>query len=163
MLPILAPLIATLAEQGLGMIGNAILAKGKDVVEDKLGVKIPDDPKKLTPELLQQLQIRQMEHEEFLVGAQLEEMKLAATDTKSARDMNAAIATSAEASWLSKNIVPIIALVVIVGGGVILGFHKDPEVRIVAGNLMMLVLGFYFGTSLGSVKANQLLRDQARK
>lgn len=72
----LAPLLTELAKNGLSMIGDAILSKGKDVVEEKLGVKIPDDPKKLTPELLQQLTIRQMEHEEFLVSARLEEKKL---------------------------------------------------------------------------------------
>ena len=77
--------------------------------------------------------------------------------------MNTAISTSADASWLSKNIVPILALIVIVGGMSVLTFHHETEVRITVGNLMMLVLGFYFGTSLGSVKASQLLRDQVKK
>ena len=163
MIPLLAGVLTTLASNGLGMLANAIQAKGKEVIEEKLGVKIPDDPAKLTPELLQQLQIKQMEHEEFLVTSNLEEQKLAAGDTKSARDMNTAISTSADASWLSKNIVPILALIVIVGGMAVLTFHHETEVRITVGNLMMLVLGFYFGTSLGSVKASQLLRDQVKK
>lgn len=93
MLPLLAPLLATLAQQGLSVLGNAIMAKGKDVIEEKIGVKIPDDPAKLTPELLQQLQIRQMEHEEFLIDAgirqrdqEIREYGIQVDDTKSARE-----------------------------------------------------------------------------
>lgn len=94
----ISALVQTLAENGLSMVGNAILAKGKDVVEEKLGVKIPDDPKALTPELLQQLQIKQMEHEEFLLEAglkkqalELEEFKVQVDDTKSARERDTAM------------------------------------------------------------------------
>jgi hypothetical protein len=47
MLPILASLLGSLAENGLGLLSSAIQAKGKDVVEKTLGVKIPDNP---TPE-----------------------------------------------------------------------------------------------------------------
>lgn len=95
---LLAPLLATLAQQGLSLVGNAIFAKGKDAVEQKLGVKIPDDPAKLTPELLQQLQIRQMEHEEFLVDAgirqrdqEIREYGIQIDDTKSARERDMAM------------------------------------------------------------------------
>lgn len=149
----LAGLVSILAKNGLSMLGNAVLAKGKEVIEEKIGVKIPDTEEGFTSEKLGELAKAQMEHQEFLVEA-------AVKDTASARAMNTAISTSADASSLSKNIVPILALIVTVGGGLILSLHSETEVRITAGNLMMLVLGFYFGTSLGSVRANQLLRDQ---
>jgi hypothetical protein len=95
---LLAPLLAKLAENGLEMVGNAIMAKGKEVVEEKLGVKIPDNPEKLTPELIQELQIRKMEHEEFLIDAgirqrdqEIQEYAIQVDDTKSARDRDAAM------------------------------------------------------------------------
>ena len=44
MLPILASLLGSLAENGLGLLSSAIQAKGKEVVENTLGVKIPDAP-----------------------------------------------------------------------------------------------------------------------
>lgn len=153
------PILAALAEQGLGMLANAVLAKGKDVVEEKLGVKIPDDPKALTPELVAQLQSKQMEHEEFLMNVALEEKKVDYAEMANARDREVKLNESDKASQLSKNITSILALVIVVGGLLILSFHGDTEVRIVVGNLMMLVLGYYFGTSMGSTKAQQTLRD----
>lgn len=160
-------LLGWLAQQGLGLLKGAVEAKGKEVVEDLIGVKLPTAADALTPELAVKLKELEYTHEEKLLEfsikrqeLNLEEQRLAASDTDSARKQNMTISTSADASWLSKNIVPIIALIVIVGGGLILYFHPETEVRITAGNLMMLVLGFYFGTSLGSVKANQKLRDQ---
>jgi hypothetical protein len=44
MIPIVASLLGSLAENGLGLLSSAIQAKGKEVVEKTLGVKIPDDP-----------------------------------------------------------------------------------------------------------------------
>jgi hypothetical protein len=47
MIPIVASLLGSLAENGLGLLSSALQAKGKEVVEKTLGVKIPDNP---TPE-----------------------------------------------------------------------------------------------------------------
>ena len=47
MIPIIGALLGTLAENGLGLLSSAIQAKGKEVVENTLGIKIPDNP---TPE-----------------------------------------------------------------------------------------------------------------
>jgi hypothetical protein len=44
MIPIVASLLGTLAQNGLGLLSSAIQAKGKQVVENTLGVKIPDAP-----------------------------------------------------------------------------------------------------------------------
>lgn len=72
----LAPLLLELARNGLGTLASAIQAKGKEVVEETLGVKIPDSPQALTPELLHQLQLKQMEHEEFLIDAAIRREEL---------------------------------------------------------------------------------------
>jgi hypothetical protein len=44
MIPIVASLLGSLAENGLGLLSSALQAKGKEVVEKTLGVKIPDNP-----------------------------------------------------------------------------------------------------------------------
>ena len=44
MIPIVASLLGTLAQNGLGLLSSAIQAKGKEVVENALGVKISDNP-----------------------------------------------------------------------------------------------------------------------
>jgi len=44
MIPIVGALLGTLAESGLTLLSSAIQAKGKDVVEKTLSLKIPDNP-----------------------------------------------------------------------------------------------------------------------
>ena len=46
------PLIQTLLTNGLGLVANAVMAKGKEFVEDKLGVKLAPD---MTPEQIAQI------------------------------------------------------------------------------------------------------------
>ena len=58
MIPIAGALLSTLAESGLNLLSSALQAKGKDVVEKTLGVKIPDNPSPADVEKLRQLQDR---------------------------------------------------------------------------------------------------------
>lgn len=102
-------LFAALAKAGLGLLGNAVLAKGKQVIEDKIGIKIPDDPAALQdPAVVKELQQAQFAHEEFLVEAALREKELEIEAEKAGQqqvterwkfDMSSD-------SWLSKNIRP---------------------------------------------------------
>lgn len=92
-----------------------------------------------------------------------ESLKAVLADTQSARQRESDIATSANAPMLNKVITPILALVVTVGGGVMLWYSQDADTKMAIVGLMTLVLGYYFGTSLGSTRANQLFRDMARK
>lgn len=141
------PIVAGLLAQGLNLVGNAVLAKGKEWVEEKTGVKLAPD---MSPEELAKLRQYELEHEEELQRLQLEENRLTYEDTKSARDMNTRINESSNATWLSKNIPAILALVVVVGGGVVLTTTNQADVRTAVVGLMTLVLGFYFGTSSSS-------------
>jgi len=70
---ILTPLLGN----GLNLVANAVLAKGKKVVEEKLGVELKPD---MSPEDLAKIQIAQMEHEEELLKLRLEEDKLDLAD-----------------------------------------------------------------------------------
>ena len=69
LMPIIQPLLAN----GLNLVANAVMAKGKKVVEDKLGVELKPD---MSSEDLAKIQIAQMEHEEELMRLRLEEDKL---------------------------------------------------------------------------------------
>jgi len=104
---LLAPLLATLAEKGLSLIGNAILAKGKDVIEDKLGVNIENAL--VSEEGLFKLKQLETDHEEFLIEAaqrqaelELEEIRIGDENTAGARHMNEVIQDSEHASYVSK-------------------------------------------------------------
>lgn len=141
------PIVAGLLAQGLNLVGNAVLAKGKEWVEEKTGVRLAPD---MPPEELTKLRQFELEHEEELQRLQLEENRLTYEDTKPARDMNTRINESANATWLSKNVPAILALVVIIGGGVVLTTTSQADVRTAVVGLMTLVLGFYFGTSNSS-------------
>lgn len=151
--PLLIPVLTTLATKGLDLIGSAILAKGKDVVEKELGVNIDDALK--TEEGTEQLRMAQMTHEEKLLELALSDKKLdqdyfrlEVADADSARKREVAIIENAEhAGWLNTNLVPIMALLVIIGGGWMLSVNSDTDVKFAVTGMMTLVLGYYFGKS----------------
>ncbi len=150
--PLLIPILTTLASKGLDLIGSAILAKGKDVVEKELGVSIEDEL--ATPEGTLQLKDLQLKHEEKLLEIALEEKKLDQSyfglevqDADSARKREVAIATNQEAGWLNQNLVPILALIVVLGGGGLLFNTDRADLSIAIVGMMTMVLGYYFGKS----------------
>ena len=57
-------LIAPLLAQGLSLIGNAVMAKGKEWVEERTGVKIQPN---MSDEDLLRLRQYEMDHEEELL------------------------------------------------------------------------------------------------
>lgn len=105
-------LLAPLLSQGLSLIGNAVMAKGKDWVEEKTGVKL-DGP--LSDADAMKLKQYEMDHEEELLRLRIEEKKLgideltvmlraAANEDNNVSDRWKADMTSD--SWLSKNVRP---------------------------------------------------------
>ena len=169
---LLAPLLAKLAQEGLGMLGNAILAKGKDVVEDKLGVKIPDDPAKLTPELLQQLQIRTMEHEEFLIDAtirqrdqEIREYGIQVDDTKSARERDAEMMKAgyrnsrANTMLAGAGVAVVVILFLVIYNSPMDDFEKS-ILTLILGRVLGYVdqgFNFEFGTTRSSAKKDETI------
>ena len=105
---IFGALLKGLAAQGLSTLGNALLAKGKEAVEEKLGVKIPDKAEDLTPEVVARLREATMKHEEFLVDAQIRQAELdikAEQGQEEERTKRWQMDMQSD-SWLSKNIRP---------------------------------------------------------
>ena len=149
---LLAPLLA----QGLSLLGNAVLAKGKDWVQEKTGVDL-DQP--LSAEDVLRLKQYEMDHEEELLRLRVEDKRLDLADVQSARDMNTRINESNNATWLSKNIPAILALIVISSGFTLLALTKDADVRTAVVGLMTLVLGFYFGSTSASRAKDDTIRS----
>ena len=148
-------LIAPLLAQGLSLIVNAVMAKGKDWVEEKTGVKIQPN---MSDEDMLRLRQYEMDHEEELLKLRIEDKRLDLADVQGARDMNTRINESANATWLSKNIPAVLALIVIVVGFLLLGTTKDADVRTAVVGLMTLVLGFYFGSTSSSKSKDDVIK-----
>lgn len=146
-------ILASLLQNGLSLLGNAFLAKGKDWVEAKTGVSL-DKP--LSEESLLKMKQFELENELELQKLQLEDnkldlemQKLAVSNTESARNRETAIATSQNAPIINKIITPVLALIVVIGGGVMM-IKGDVAQAALAQGCVMLVLGYYFGSSIGS-------------
>lgn len=163
----LLPIVGPLLKNGLGLVANAVVAKGKQYVEDKLGVELKPD---MSSEDLAKVQIAQMEHEEELLRLRLEENKLGLAefemrlkDTDSARGREATVATSKEAPLLNKIITPLLALgilaltfslfgVVMFDQAPIEPSRKDILIYVlgVLSAVSTQVVAYYFGSSQGS-------------
>lgn len=164
----MAPIVAALAKAGLGLVANLVMTKGKEAVEQKLGVNLEElvaSPQGLIQ--LKQIEAeREAELHDFLLSNRELDLKadqMQFTDTADARSMNARINESPNADWLPKNVPAILALVVVIGGGAILAMTSEPDVRTAVVGLMTLVLGFYFGSSRGSKEKDDVMAAAVRK
>jgi len=156
MIPILGALLGTLAENGLGLLSSAIQAKGKEVVENTLGIKIPDNP---TPEDVARLRELQFQHEERLLELGIEKAKLEMAElellAKAAQSdaeniTNRWKADMSSDSWLSKNIRPMSLIAIFTMYSVFammsaFGYNANESYVQLLGNWGMLIMGAYFG------------------
>lgn len=72
MLPVVASIISGLLANGLPKVADAVMEKGVDYVEGKLGVKLkPED--EMTAEDAKAIRERAMQHEEFLIDAEIKD------------------------------------------------------------------------------------------
>jgi len=143
------PIIQTLLSNGLGLVANAVMAKGKEWVEEKTGVKLAPD---MPPEQIAQLKIAEMQHEEELMRLRLEENKL---DIEAFKAEASAVtdrwtADMASDSWLSKNIRPM-TLIAILSGYFLFAFmsafglEANESYVTLLGNWGQIVMLAYFG------------------
>lgn len=178
MLPmILAPVVAKLAENGLNLLANAVTVKGKEFVEDKLGVKLDDVN---SPEDLLRLKQLEIDHEQFLmeIGIRQSELNLRQVEldnanTDSARRMNEVVQSSQYASDLAKNASYYLDFV-IVGATLLLAwftfFQEIPTtnkelVYMALGSLLTMcgtILNFHRGTSAGSKSKDKIIEGMSK-
>lgn len=156
MIPIIGGLLATLANAGMNLLGGAIEAKGKEFVENKLGVKIPNNP---TPEDLFKLKQLEFDHEQILLELSIEKQKIELDLVRELAEVdkneNDNVSRRWEAdmssdSWLSKNIRPFGLLFVFFCILVIIilsSFHVkiDDGVFALVSTIGSLIVGAYYG------------------
>lgn len=149
-------LLLPLLTQGLGLISNAVMAKGKEWVEEKTGVKL-DQP--LSAEDSLKLKQYEMDHEEELLRLRIEEKKLGLDELQAfanaIQNENTNVSDRWKAdmssdSWLSKNIRPMSLIAIFVGYflfSMMSAFGLDANESYVSllGQWGMLIMGAYFG------------------
>ena len=74
MLPIVASIVSNLISQGLPKVADAVLDKGVEAVEQKLGMKLKPEGE-ATPEDNAKLKEAAMKHEEFMAEIDLKNMQ----------------------------------------------------------------------------------------
>jgi len=171
MIPIVASLLTTLASNGLGLLSSAIQAKGKEVVENTLGVKIPDAP---TPEDVAKLRQLQYDHEERLIELgiekakqDLESFKVEAQDRDSARGRDVEFIQRGMTNNRA-NLMFFLAVVMV--GAMVWIVWKDQSINEYVKGIFTLVLGrflgyldniysFEFGTTRGSKEKDETIKQ----
>jgi len=163
MLPIVASIVSGLISNGLPKIADAVLEKGVDYVEQKLGVALkPEDEMK--PEDVKNLRERAMQHAEFMA-------EIDAKDRASAREREIQISTNDKAPLINKIVTPVLALGVVGLAFALFGVLLFIEVKPEAKDILIYVLGvlsaavtqilsYYFGSSQGSKDKSELLKEQ---
>lgn len=166
-------LVSALLSQGLSILGNAVMAKGQDVIEEKLGIKLKPNA---TPEELAVYRSKEIEHEEFLINASITNKKLAIAAEQVAQE-NVTKRWEADMSadsWLSKNIRPmsLIYLTIAFTAFILLdGFIKEfsPDeayVTLLAELLKMVYTAYFVGRTVEKaielVQTSKTNREQGK-
>ena len=143
------PIIQTLLQNGLGLVANAVMAKGKEWVEQKTGIQLAPD---MPPEQIAQLKIAEMQHEEELMRLKLEENKLdiEAFKAEAQATTDRWTADMSSDSWLSKNIRPLTLIAILSGYFVFafmsaFGMEANESYVTLLGNWGQIVMLAYFG------------------
>lgn len=157
---ILAPFLAKLASSGLDLISSAILSKGKDVVEQELGVDIEQNLQ--TPEGIVALQTAQMHHEERLIELATASDAIDQQDRESARQREVHVLES-DTDWFNRSIASVLALVTIIGGGCFLYFSTESDIKYGVIALMSSVMTYYFGSSKTSAQKDNAISNLSRR
>jgi hypothetical protein len=150
----MAPLVGYLIANGLPLVANALMTAGKQAVEEKLGVKIPEmTDGRLTPDQLFALKKIETEQPERLLTLALEERKMDMQDRAAERtEVTQRWAGDMRSdSWMSKNVRPL-TLIYLVGVVTLFAFGSAFNLNVqqtyitLFGNLLEIVFVAYFGS-----------------
>lgn len=157
MAPIIASIVSTLISNDLPKLGQAVLDKGLDVVEEKLGVTL--EPQ-MSPEKLLEVKQAALKHEEFLTTQSIQ-------NTTNAREMqNTALQQSDTFSkrfvyffagfWSICAVIYVAAIsfMVIPENNI---RHVDTILGFMLGTVISTILNFFLGSSAGSMKKTDML------
>jgi hypothetical protein len=162
-LPLLAPLLATLASNGLGLVADAVTKKGQQYVEEKLGIDLTQKP---TTEALAQWQEAARAHEKELISMVFE-------DRANARAMQ--VAALSQGDNFSKRFVYYFATFWSISSALYIAFitfGEIPEANVrfadtilgfLLGTIVATIVQFFFGSSDGSKQKDGALESLAKK
>lgn len=167
----LIPIVGELAKQGLSLLGNAVLVKGKDFIEKETGVKLGAE---MSPADLLTLKQYELEHETSLLRLKQEDNRieleyyqaeLADRQSARAREIEVTrINNAAGMPWFIPSVTTFLAVVVVLGGGFsIIQSGLDTDVKFAINTMMSLVLGYYFGTTKGSAAKDTTISNLSAK
>ncbi len=157
MAPLLAGIVSSLLSKNLPKIAQAVLDKGIDKVEEKLGVKLEPN---MSDEKIAEIQAAAMKHEEFRIEQ----------DNKNTADARAMqVAALNQSDVFSKRFVyffiafwSIVSAIYI--GFVTFGYVPPENVRVVdtllgfiQGTIVATMFNYLMGTSAGSARKTDLL------
>jgi len=74
MLPLVASIVSNLISNGMHKVADAVIEKGVDAVQDKLGIELKPEGQ-ATPEYNDKLKAEAMKHEEFMAELDLKNME----------------------------------------------------------------------------------------
>lgn len=162
MTPIIMSIVSGLIDKGLPKVADAVLEKGVDYVQDKMGVKLKPEGE-LTDDDVKDLRERAMQHEEFMA-------EIDAKDRDSARNREIEIATSDKAPYINKVVTPYLALGVVGLSFILFAILIFVDVKPDAKDILIYILGvlsaavtqilsYYFGSSQGSKDKEAKLKE----
>ena len=164
-------LIAPLLAQGLSLIGNAVMAKGQEWVEQKTGVKIKPN---MSDEDLLTLRRYEMQHEEELMRLRIEDNKLdLETFREEVKDRGSARERDVEfiKRGMTNNRANFMFFLAVVMVGILVWIvWKDQSINEYVKGIFTLVLGrflgyldniysFEFGTTRGSKEKDETIKQ----
>lgn len=148
------PIVTALLQGGFSLLGNAILSKGKDVIEEKLGVNV--DSLLGSEEGRQKLKTLEYENEEMLrqfVLAQreqeLREDKMYLDDTKDARNMQ--VEALRQGDVFSKRFLYYFSMAWSLATAIYIGFITFATIPPANVRFADTILGFLLGSVLGVI------------
>ena len=162
-LPFLAPVLATLAQNGLGLLADAVTKKGQQVVEETLGIDLSQDP---DPQVLAQWKDAAQQHEKQLLA-------MAYGDRANARAMQ--VAALRQNDLLSKRFVYYFAAFWSVTAALYIAFitfgdipesnvrFADTILGFILGTVIATIIQFFFGSSVGSKEKHNTLEAMVKK
>src|SRR3972149_5518276 len=153
---IMPALLAALFQSGLGLIGNAVLAKGKDVIEQKLGIDLSESVK--TEAGLLELKRLEFSHQEFLITAA---QKAAETEMEAEKTAQNAVtarwtADASGDSYFAKNVRPgvltFLTVAIVLLAALPLDI-SDAWISLLKDSYMLVLAAYFVGRSVEKVKS----------
>lgn len=164
------PIIASLIANGLPLLANAVMNKGVDMVEEKLGIKIPDVSALGNPENVVELKRIEATRETELTRLALEGQrvdldgfKAEVEDRANARNKEIELAklSGPTKPWWVPSFINILTVVVVIGGGYMLMESLDSDIKYAVVAQIATVLAYHVGTTRNSGSKDSTIQKLA--